>query len=819
MRLIECYIDSFGKFNSSRHSFSSGLNCITEDNGYGKTTLTVFIKAMLYGLDSSKSKSIEKSDRARYLPWGSKSAGGSLVFEHEGTEYRIERSFGARPADDTFALYFEKSGKPSTDFTERVGEELFGIDVDGFERTVFLSEQNLSGKNENKTVSAKLSDLTGVDGDMTDMDDALKALDDKRRELSKSSKEGGLLQQTERRISALHAEISELEHKKAEIAEYERRFAELGERLDRLDAEDFEASKRRERAREAMHKREFIRQWSDMKAQLSEEERKLGALADFFRSGIPSEEELAEIREAERRIYSIDTFERASSGMSASPQRELEMFFGGGASDEEIEALGECSDKIRNKSAEAAQLKERIAESEFDTGRVMHTAEEYDSAISALTGTDGGKRKSKLILPIILLVFSLAVVGAGLINSIFYAVGAVLLVISVIYTVYQICAGSKGERAALASARALLTCETSDERLLSALYDARAQARAYAERAAELSATKRRLLEAEAEIGELMRRACAVIAKFPIASTVDIHSAAEEILSKKRTYDFCLAAIKDKSAEESARGAERMALAEKISIFASRFGISSSEPCAEIERKLTQYRMQIETVDTLKIKTEEHARAYSITEEGAAELMSESVIPETDSRELIEKIKACRREKIIAERRLEVAVEQYERIYAASEELELLLEEKKRVERDLFTVKKTQEYLKAAKDSLTEKYLSVTQAALGEYISLITDESPEDFKLDASFVVRKSEGAAIKEAEAYSRGLRDLYALAVRLAVIDSLYRKESPFIILDDPFAYFDDKHLKAALKLIASIAKKKQVIYLSCTSARRIQ
>ena len=35
------------------------------------------------------------------------------------------------------------------------------IDADGFERTVFLSERNLSVKNENKTVSAKLSNLVG----------------------------------------------------------------------------------------------------------------------------------------------------------------------------------------------------------------------------------------------------------------------------------------------------------------------------------------------------------------------------------------------------------------------------------------------------------------------------------------------------------------------------------------------------------------------------------------------------------------------------------------------------------------------------------
>ena len=39
-----------------------------------------------------------------------------------------------------------------------------------------------------------------------------------------------------------------------------------------------------------------------------------------------------------------------------------------------------------------------------------------------------------------------------------------------------------------------------------------------------------------------------------------------------------------------------------------------------------------------------------------------------------------------------------------------------------------------------------------------------------------------------SRGMRDLYNLAVRFALIDSLYENEEPFVILDDPFIAFDD-------------------------------
>ena len=155
MRILDCYIENFGKLSDFKLSFSGGLNSVVRENGYGKTTLTVFIKAMLYGLDTTKRTKLENNDRRHYMPWHGGRCGGSLTFEANGKEYRIERTFMPKASEDEFRLFDCKSGKESYDFSENVGEELFGIDVDGFERTVFLSEANLSGKNENKTVSAR----------------------------------------------------------------------------------------------------------------------------------------------------------------------------------------------------------------------------------------------------------------------------------------------------------------------------------------------------------------------------------------------------------------------------------------------------------------------------------------------------------------------------------------------------------------------------------------------------------------------------------------------------------------------------------------
>ena len=68
MKLIKCYVSSFGKIKDKEFNFDGGLNTVKEDNGWGKTTLTFFIKAMFYGFSGQK-KSINENDRLKYAPW------------------------------------------------------------------------------------------------------------------------------------------------------------------------------------------------------------------------------------------------------------------------------------------------------------------------------------------------------------------------------------------------------------------------------------------------------------------------------------------------------------------------------------------------------------------------------------------------------------------------------------------------------------------------------------------------------------------------------------------------------------------------------
>jgi DNA repair exonuclease SbcCD ATPase subunit len=64
--------------------------------------------------------------------------------------------------------------------------------------------------------------------------------------------------------------------------------------------------------------------------------------------------------------------------------------------------------------------------------------------------------------------------------------------------------------------------------------------------------------------------------------------------------------------------------------------------------------------------------------------------------------------------------------------------------------------------------------------------------------------------------MRDVYAFALKLALSESLWDGELPFIVMDDPFTALDGERLERAKALVRRIAKEKQIIYFTCSKER---
>lgn len=86
-------------------NFNDGVNVINQPNGWGKSTLAAFLKAMLYGFDTKKEPGAFERERKLYKPWQGGTYGGELDFEADGVEYRLVRTFGLTEKQDDFHLY------------------------------------------------------------------------------------------------------------------------------------------------------------------------------------------------------------------------------------------------------------------------------------------------------------------------------------------------------------------------------------------------------------------------------------------------------------------------------------------------------------------------------------------------------------------------------------------------------------------------------------------------------------------------------------------------------------------------------------------
>lgn len=237
MKLLRCKVVAFGKLKNFEYEFTGGLNTIKQDNGWGKSTLATFVKAMFYGLDDGK-RSVAENERTRFKPWNSTEAfGGSVEFKWGEGEYRIERFFGAKKSDDTVRLFDKKTGK-QFDRTEDLGGRIFSIDEAGFLSTTFFSQKDFEVKS-NTSLTAKFNEVNEIQ-DTAMFDKAVAKLDAKAKSY-KYSGNRGIIPEIKDEIYSVNGEIerarragSEAEKIKETLGFYEKENARLSAYKEKL---------------------------------------------------------------------------------------------------------------------------------------------------------------------------------------------------------------------------------------------------------------------------------------------------------------------------------------------------------------------------------------------------------------------------------------------------------------------------------------------------------------------------------------------------------------------------------------------------------
>ncbi|MBQ7327305.1 MAG: AAA family ATPase [Clostridia bacterium] len=800
MKIIECYVENFGKISKQKFSFKDGTNCIKGDNGSGKSTLAAFIKVMLYGMGDTRKTSLEENDRKHYMPWQGGVCGGSLTFSAGGKTYRVERSFAPKAADDSYTLYDTATGRVCSDFPEGLGEGLFGIDADGFERTVFLSERALTPKSENKSISAKLSDLVGCDGDIGGMDEAMKVLEEKRKFYHKRGGSGELADR--------QAEINDIKRRLDALVEVEKavedahgKMLEISARIEEARAEAklilAEREKATIRAAEANHEK----QYNEMKASLEDSIRRRTIVGEVFGAEIPTFDDINEAS------YKATEAKNLLSSATDTPEiREfgaLSARFDGKVERGQVEAARAAIKSLSSLNEKATDPRLIKAKKIFCG---MTPSESAIDDIARLV--ENKKAKTPVGCIICYILFAACCIAGIFIDSLMIAAGVVGILATLIT---EIAIKSKKNRARK---------EKIDDFFLSVSGVRVESDEEAAARLADMRELVSVMSEADGEDNreELMRVIGGLAGIFPEYYGREPVAAAEEIIHDFDKYAEMAVAERYMTGDRTARAARAERLAAEANAFVARFRTKTQDPFGEMRYALTEYeRLTAEIV----AKRDEIARLESLHTIGEGNQQKAAMeIEQLDRRrQENEKLVAdLSRELTLTERRYHSYIDELDgrdELSMRKSELEEMLEK----HRDNYeTVMLTKKYITLAKDNMTARYLGKTKAGFIKYAEKIGGITGESFEMDTDFGVTKQEGASTRAVEAYSRGTRDLFNLAARLALVDSLYEKEKPFIILDDPFTAFDDEKTGAALKLLREFGKERQIIYFTCAEARSV-
>lgn len=134
---------SFGKLDNETITFHDGLNVIYAPNESGKSTWCAFIRAMLFGIDSSeRQKGGALPDRKKYAPWDGNPMEGTMEITSGHSDITLtRRTLSANAPMRDFSAVYTGTAIPVEGLTgTNAGLELTGVSAEVFKRSAFVGQ-------------------------------------------------------------------------------------------------------------------------------------------------------------------------------------------------------------------------------------------------------------------------------------------------------------------------------------------------------------------------------------------------------------------------------------------------------------------------------------------------------------------------------------------------------------------------------------------------------------------------------------------------------------------------------------------------------
>lgn len=809
MKLIRLYVAGFGNLQDYSYEFTDGVNVIAAPNGWGKSTFAAFLRSMFYGLGDSRARSVAENPRKRYTPWAGGSFGGNLEFEANGKQYRIERFFGAKESEDTFSLYALDTGKVCGDYSERIGEELFGIDADGFSRTVYMdASAHIHGKvdkSANNSINTKLNNLLEAENDLGNYEQALDALI-KRKRYYKTTGERGEIYAGERRLLELQRQIEVCAAQKAQAQQLDREIAQLSPIVAQSEQEMQQLQRELTQAVSQKEKRTVLEAYSRMRSEISAAKREADAIAAQFEGELPT---LSEAEQHQLLAGQLTTL----SGRAQQMQSDTSL----------KETIAALAPTFKNGVTPIAEINEALAlcdelksiEDKINKHKVLaDSLQDQADAMGDLTPPKASTQGRKAVAG---KVFGVALASLSVVLLI---VAAVMLLSSRI--VLGIISGIGG--VAMLGLAVFV--------LLSAISAAQLSGRS--KRAADTAfkiETKRRLLEErEKELGMAQEYR----ERYTDKAAVLVELAQKHALKVDNGYIAALTALRHNTeqylrlceqqrAKDELYGeilAEADEIWDRISTFLGRWNRPfDRSDCAFVLAEMRTVLVDVQRRREDIAQKESAARKFALENNvrSLAESGGSDQEPK-DPEEISAKWELSQQKYKEQSARYSALVQQAEALYESADAYGALVAEQQALQDTLQVqnanynaIALAEKYLVMARENLSSRYLDKMQNAFVSRMQQMGGEQMK-FTMDTDFGIMLMEKGKSRSIEYLSSGWRDMVGFCLRLSLADGLFEQQKPCLVLDDPLVYLDREHAEAARRLMSALEDEYQIIYLTC-------
>ncbi len=875
MKLISCHIENFGRLSKYNHVFEEGLNVIYQDNGWGKTTLAAFLKAMFYGLDYSTKK--KGNERKSYYPWNGGKLGGNIVFEHNNKKYKMTRFFGKTAKTDTFEIINLATNLVTTDFTEDIGNEIWGVDRESYENTAFIT---LKGNDLlNSIISQKLGGLDDKEADMDRSQEVVNLLESKATEFKAKRGKKGLLNDKDNQIGKLKQQLDKC------IADAESIDTISGwidnEKADKnaVDKEMDAIVAQQDKLLLYQQKRQYI----ELKKEFDQKEKEFAELHRFFDGDNVELNDLQlEIKEINDKLSELKSQIEIKGQFDMSPEERdtldnlAKKFESGVPRSDQLEVCNNNISKLSNLNTDKSKyvigeetsnrydyLDSKFKDKQVSVDNVKNCLNSYQqvndlnerisTAKDKIREIDSQQQKTEKskISPLLIAGIVIALLGiVAVLVSI--AITGVLVVAGIGLIVYSLKNSpsnhkntkvnqNDSERDDLIkqldkdlqnkttienNTKAFLAqLGEGDNNITAALANILTELSDYNRLKKEIETKSAALVQLEKDIVAVKKAVDEFLSKYDMQNPLDDYQASLRALRSDIDHFHKLF-----EKNESLAGATKKLESTQSyldSMMIKYFGglpESIKDAVEDLNNRFQDYKAAILSFNDIKRRVDNFSQNHDITQLDSLEL------PEQDDMSLKDSLSQRQRE--LSSKRSEI-IENIAKFNSQINELSINadkiediesqiaqnVEEKAELEKQYELLSLAMSCMNDAKESLASKYMGEMNESLKTYLAALSANKPDAYQVDIDLKVKLEENGELHDSAELSTGMQDLIQLCMRLSLVDAVYKNvDAPLLILDDPFINLDNERIDSAKELINKISEKYQIIYFICHDSRLI-